>query len=175
MAIAANTIPSVEVDFALPFDAQNTFTPSGAQTLTATGYMGAPTQLDLGGSTPASGAGRTDGIFSVLITAIDVASADESYRIFLLGSNDVAWANGNVEQLAMQDIAAASAGRIIATILGASPAIPPTGRAGRYLRIPFTNLRQGILFRYLRGYVVIGGTTPSITLQAWLNKATVTF
>src|SRR5207237_660095 len=125
------------VDYALPFDAQNLLSTAGGQTLTATNYMGAPTQIDLGGSAPASGAGRTDGIMSVLITAIDVSSADESYRFFLLGSNDVAWANGNVEQLAMQDISAVTAGRIIPTILGASPAIPPTSRAGRYLRIPF--------------------------------------
>jgi hypothetical protein len=173
MALTANTVPSTLVDYAVPYDAMNVL--ASAQTLVATGYMGSPNQLDLGSSAPVSAAGRTDGIWSVDITAVDMTSGDETYRLHLMGSNDAAWGNGNVELLAFHDLAAATAGRIVPTILGASPAIPPTGRAGTILRIPFTNLRQNILYRYVRGYVVIGGTTPTITFTSWLSKATVSF
>src|SRR5262245_9915724 len=173
MPLTANLVPSQLADFPAPFDAQLLL--ASAQTLAATGYMGSPNTIDLGGPNPTSGAGRTEGIWSVDITNIDVASADESYRFFLLASNDSAFGNGNVEELAMQDVAAASAGRIIPTILGASPAIPPTGAAGTILRVPFTTVRQRIVYRYVRGYVVIAGTTPTVTFTSWLSRATVAF
>lgn len=171
MALTANTIPSQFSLYNSPVDAAMQFTTG--ETLTATGYMGSSTQLDLGGSNPAAAAGRHEGIWNILISAVDMSSVDETYRFFLLGSNDAAWANGNVERLAMHDLAAATAGRIIPTILGASPAIPPTNLTGTQLQILFTNLMQRILYRYLRGYVVIGGTTPSVTYQSWISKADV--
>jgi hypothetical protein len=174
MALTANTIPSQIGLYNSPVDAAMEFTTG--ETLTATGYMGstvATVTLDLGGSNPAAAAGRHEGIWNILISAIDMASTDETYRFFLMGSNDAAWGNGNVELLAFHDLAAVTAGRIVATILGASPAIPPTNLTGTQLQILFSNQRQRILYRYLRGYVVIGGTTPSITYRSWISKADV--
>jgi hypothetical protein len=164
MPLTANAMPTQVPDYAAPFDAQLLL--ASAQTLTATGFMGSPNQLDLGGSSPVSGAGRVEGLWNIHFTAIDFASNDESYRFFLLGSNDVAFGNGNVELLALHDFAAVSAGRQIATLLGATPA----GLAGTILRIPFTNLMQRIVYRFIRGHVVIGGTTPSVTFTSWLSK-----
>jgi hypothetical protein len=158
MALTANTLPSAVPYYATPFDAQNAM--ASAQTLVATGYM--TNQLDIG-------AGRVTGMWATDFSALDVSSGDETYRFFLLGSNDVAWGNGNVEVLTFFDIAAATAGRIIATILGASPAIPMAGRAGMLQQKPFNNLSLGIVYRYVRGYAVIGGTTPTVTLTSWLS------
>ena len=125
MALTALAIPSQVTTFPCPFDAMTAFTDT--QTLTATGYLNNLNSglLDLGGAKPVSAVGRVDGIFNLDITAIDVASGDETYAFALLGSNDSAFGNGNVELLAYHDIAAASSGRVIATLLGASPAPPP--------------------------------------------------
>lgn len=157
MALTANTLPSIPPEFTVPFDAMLDLS-GGAQTLTATGYMGSPNQVDIG-------QGRLTGLMAIDISAIDVSSADETYTFYLLGSNDVSWGNGNVEQLATHNVGAV---RPIATILGASPAIPPTGVTGSMIFLPFTNLMQGIVYRYIRGYVVIAGTTPTITFRSWV-------
>jgi len=160
MALTANTLPSIPPEYDVPFDAMLDLS-GGAQTLTATGYMGSPNQVDIG-------QGRLTGLMAIDISAIDVSSVDETYKFYLLGSNDVSWGNGNVELLAMHDIGAASAVRQIATILGASPAIPPAGVTGSMIFLPFSNLMQGIVYRYIRGYVVIAGTTPTITFRSWV-------
>jgi hypothetical protein len=124
MALTANTIPSQVTTFPCPYDATLAFT--SAQTLTATGYLNNLNsgQLDLGGGAPVSAAGRTDFIWNMDITAIDVSSGDETYKLHLFGSQDVAFGNGNVELLAFHDLAAASAGRQVATILGVTPDDP---------------------------------------------------
>lgn len=160
MALTANALPAIPPRFTAPFDASLALT-NGSETKTATGYMGTPNQPDLG-------QGRFTGLMALDITNAKVSAGDESYKIHLLGSNDVAWGNGNVELLAMHDIGAASAARQIATILGASPAIPPTGVAGTMIYLPFSNLMQSIVYRYIRGYFVIDGTAPTISLNAWV-------
>lgn len=171
MALTANPIPSQITQLPVSWDAMTAFT--DGQTLTATGYLNNLNsgQLDLGGTAgvanPISAAGRTDAIWTVNISAIDVSSSDETYQFGLLGSNDVAFGNGNVELLAFHDLAAAASGRVFANLLGASPAIPPNRR----IAIPFTNLMQGINYRYLRARAVIGGTTPSITVSSWITRA----
>lgn len=161
MALTANTLPAIPPGFDVPFDAALDLS-GGAQTLTATGYMGSPNQIDYS-------QGRSVGLMSIDISAIDVSSGDETYKFHLMGSNDVNWANGNVELLAFHDLAAATAGRQVPTILGVTPAIPSLNVAGTIIYLPFTNLMQRIVYRYMRGYVVIGGTTPSITFRSWLS------
>lgn len=174
MALSANSIPSVVPFYATPKDAALTF--ADAQTLTATGYINNTNAvIDLGGSNPVAAAGRFDGMLAMDITALKVSAGDETYRLMLAGSNDSAFGNGNVENLLFHDFAAASSGRIVATILGASPTIPPTNLGGTILQIPFTNLMQRIVYRYLKLYAVLGGTSPSVTLSAWISKSTVQF
>ena len=173
MALTASLIPSQPSLYKAPFDATTAFT--SAQTITATGYLNNLNsgQIDLGGSNPISAAGRTDGLWQVYISAVNMVTTDEFYRFALLGSNDVAFGNGNVELLDFFDIAALSANRQIATILGASPAIPPTGKAATVFQRPCNNLQQEILYRYLRAYVVVGGTSPSVTCTSWFSRAQV--
>lgn len=171
MALTANLIPSQVTTFPCPFDAQLAF--CSAQQLTATGYFNNLNsgQIDLGGGAPVSAAGRTDGIWNILISLIDFTTTDETYKLHLFGSQDVAFGNGNVELLAFHDFAALAANRQVATILGATPAIPPTNLAGALIQIPFTNLMQRIYYRYLRMYLVAGGTTPILTLTSWISRA----
>jgi hypothetical protein len=161
MAITKNTLPAINPEFILPQDSSLIF--ATAQTLTATGYINNVNPIiDVG-------PGRIVSMLAVDATALDLTSGDEFYQFYTLGSNDVAFGNGNVENLMDFDIAAASAGRMVPTIMGASPGIPPTTRAGTLIAKPFTNYTYDrYVFRYLKFYLVTGGTTPSITLSAWI-------
>ena len=171
MALTPLAIPSQIAEFPCPFDALLAF--CNAQQLTATGYFNNLNsgQIDLGGSSPVSAVGRTDGIWSTNISVLDETTTDEVYKLHLFGSNDVAFGNGNVELLAFHDFAGVTAGRQVATILGASPVIPASGLAGTLIQIPFTNLMQRIYYRYLRMYAVLSGTTPIITATSWISRA----
>src|SRR6266511_1976090 len=156
MPLSANPIPSMvpPSQFAAPFDAQAAFvlTPTA---FTATGFGGSVT-LDLGGlvNLPrgiGSGAGRKTGLWCLQVAAIDLASGDESYKLALLGSNDAAFGNGNVDLLAFTDFAAASAGRQIPTLLGASLSTVPFIQY-----MPFVNLKQGrLIYRYARLHLTV--------------------
>jgi hypothetical protein len=175
MALTANPLPSQVPTIAAPFDAAMAF--ARAQTLVATGYVNNLNsgQLDLGSSgvegvTGDEGAGRLDATLVMSITAMDFSSNDESYWFALLGSNDAAFGNGNVEVLAFHDFAAVTAGRVIPTLLGASPAIPWLAGSGTLVHMPFMNMMQRLLYRYLRLRCIIAGTTPSVTLSAWVSS-----
>lgn len=160
MPLVQSTLPSNPPDWDVPFDVATAF--ANGQTLTATGYVNAiQAQVDIG-------VGRWIGKLNLDISALDLSSADETYRLFLLGSNDQAFGNGNVEILASQDWAAATAGRLVPTIAPASNAVPTTGKSASRFTLPVTNQRGIFVFRYLQLYAVLGGTTPSITLAAWL-------
>ena len=176
MPLSANAIPSQVPTISAPFDAQLAFT--SGQVLTATGYLNNLNsgQIDLGGAGPfvgasVSAAGLTRGMWVLQITSIDMSSGDESYKFNLLGSNDVAFGNGNVELLAFHDFAATSAVRQIPTILGPSPTIPPAGHGGVLVYLPWMNFMQRICYRYVRCYLAVVGTTPSVTVTSWLSNS----
>jgi hypothetical protein len=160
MALSKNTLPSIVPRRVLPFDVATAF--CNGQTLTATGYFdGIQKTVDLG-------PGRFTGFLALDLSALDLSSTDETYKLMLLGSNDAAFGNGNVELLALRDFAAATAGRVLATICPASDAVPETNRAASRFEIPFSNQMGVYVFRYTQLYLVAGGTTPSITLAAWV-------
>jgi hypothetical protein len=171
MALTANLIPSQIAPFPAPFDASLAFT--NAQTVVATGYLNNLNsgQIDLGGSNPVAAAGRVDGIWNLLLGTTNFGTADESYTFRLLGSNDTNFANGNCELLAMYDVAATAALRNLATILGASSTIPPTGLAQSLFQRPFTNLVGRIYYRFLRCHMVAVGTGPSVIATSWISRA----
>jgi hypothetical protein len=167
MPLTPNNLPFAPPLDVVPFDANAAFGTNGAaQTLTNSGYFGAPAQIDVG-------PGRVKGLWALDITALDQTTGDESYTFHLLGSNDVAWGNGNVEILQSQNFGGAS-GRSIATIVGASPVAPSaagvagTAPYGSLSAFPFGNMKMRIAYRYLRLYAVLSGTTPSITANSWL-------
>ena len=161
MALTNNPLPIVPSNFVLPIDAALEF--ASAQIISATGYINnVNTVVDLG-------AGRFDGVLALNLTAIFTTTGDETYKMFLFGSNDSAFGNGNVDVLTAYDWGAA-ANRSVATILGTNySAIPPTNLAGQIYARPFTNLVGAFLFRYAKLYLVEAGTTPSMTLSAWIT------
>lgn len=172
MALTALAIPSQITTFPCPFDAALAF--ADTQTLTAAGYFNNLNSgiLDLGGAKPVSAVGRTDFIWNMDITAINMATGDETYQLALLGSNDAAFGNGNVELLSFHDFAATAALRLVGTICGINPAIPPTGLGGTIFQKPCTNLIQRIYYRYLKcRLAAVAGTGPSITLTSWISRA----
>jgi hypothetical protein len=171
MALTANLIPSQVTTFPCPYDATLAF--CSAQVVVATGFLNNQNSglLDLGSGAPVSAAGRTDGIWNMLITAANFGTVDESYTFRLLGSNDVAFGNGNVELLALHDFAATAALRNLTAVLGASSAIPPVGLAGSLFQRPFTNLSGRIYYRYLKCHMVAVGTGPSVTITSWISRA----
>lgn len=176
MALTANLIPSQVTTFPCPYDATLAFCSAqnigGASGLVA-GNVNAT--LDLGGPSPVSAAGRTDFIWTTLITSLNFATGDESYTLRLLGSNDVAFGNGNVELLAMHDFAATAALRNLTNVLGITPTIPPANLAGTHIQLPATNLMQRIYYRYLKMHMVVVGTGPAFTATSWISRANINF
>jgi hypothetical protein len=162
MAIAQNTLPAVPPDFTLPLDASLQF--ASTQTLTATGYVNNTTaQIQVN-------PGRLTGFLALDITAMAVGSSDEYYRFLLMGSNDVNWGNGNIATLAFAEFNSASSNALVTTITGAFPTVPPAGRGGWLRAVPFTNyIGGGYVFQYMKLYLVTGGTSPSVTLSAWIT------
>ena len=119
MALTPNLIPSQITTFPCPYDATLAFCNAQNLAAAASGYNlnNVNATLDLGGSTPVSAAGRTDFIWTTDITVMDFTTTDETYKIYLVASNNVAFTAGDVELLAVLDFGLA-ANRILATILG---------------------------------------------------------
>ena len=161
MPLSQNAVPTNVPSWVHPLDEALAF--ATAQTLTASGYVNQKqTQIDIG-------PGRWIGNVILDLTTMKVSAGDETYRLMLLGSNDAAFGNGNVELLGIQDFAAASAGRLLPTVSPPSDAVPTPGRSGSRFIMPATNQRGIYVFRYLQLYLQAGGTAPSISLAAWLS------
>lgn len=90
------------------------------------------------------------------ISAIDVASADEKYEIYVEGSTDSGFASG-IDALGMLEFGDSS------VIQGDVDSI-----VGRYI-LCFTNTRNIIVYRYIRLRIEVTGTTPSINFVAYMN------
>lgn len=168
----ASTKPSLPSQFPRinnPFDAQTALTDLAGNTLTASGYSqfaSAQAIVDLG-------YGNAEYQWALSITSLDVASGDELYKFCLIGSNDVAFGNGNCELLGYHEYAAAASARVVATKLAEVSAtgvvVPDPGSAGSWDTFPFYNYRNGLTFRYVSLYLVISGTTPTISFKSWIS------
>jgi hypothetical protein len=152
-------LPAVPPLAVFPADASLQF--SSAQVITATGY------LNNVNAVLTIGAGRV-GFFTVVdLTA--QSGTTPSFQFHVFGSNDPAFGNGNVEDLYEFDYAPGTAQRLVPTIVGGSLAVPDPSRAGTLIPKPGWNYGAGQLtYQYLKLYVVIAGTTPSITATAWV-------
>lgn len=136
--------------------------PRDAQTtLVATQTAYTTTQSALGGIQDI-GSGRADISLVVEVSAISAAGADQSYDLILQGSNSSTFASG-IQELARYRLGntAVRNGAATSTIgryeLDCSNEMPVNGVVTNELR-------------YVRFQLVIAGTTPSITLAAWLTK-----
>lgn len=104
------------------------------------------------------GAGFIDGFLVIDVSAVEVASTDETYLICLEGSNVAAMSSGSV-CLAQIEMGNATA-----------PADADTS-TGRFI-VPFTNEQNGTVYRYVRLYTEVAGTidTGGINYAAFVAK-----
>lgn len=114
---------------------------------------GAPTRTDIG---LVGGLARMDQVLVLDVSAITVA-ATNLYDIFIMGSNS----------------AAGSSPVVLGGIRLGNTAVLPNGAqtstTGRY-EVLFTTEQADINYEYIYLWVVPQGTTPSITLSAWVSK-----
>jgi hypothetical protein len=95
-----------------------------------------------------TGGGYTEGKLVFDATAVETASTDEIYTITLQGSNSATFA-GDIVTLASIELGAAAP--IVGTV---------EKGIGRYFA-SFCNQFGSTVYRYLRGYVTIGGTVAT--------------
>jgi hypothetical protein len=144
------------------FDA-NLLLSDNAAAYTATGFSqvgGQNAILDLGGNqgTNPVELARVDAVAVIDATAFDITSGNETYKMVVLVSNDPAFGAGNV----------AMAGEIE---IGKGTSLDGLDMAdsviGRY-ELMFTNQLAGTIYEFCALYLVIGGTTPSLNISAFL-------
>lgn len=124
-------------------------------------FGGAPSRTDLG----VGAFGFTRGAVVVDVTAIDISSTDESYRLDIMGSNN---ADGS-KPVHLGGLALGYG----TTIPNGAAGSEKTGAGsdtviGRRM-IYFTSRENDVNFRYVYMYVTVGGTTPSITFKAYAS------
>lgn len=144
------------------FDA-NLMLADNAVAYTASGFSqvgGANAILDLGGNqgTNPQELARVDAVAVIDVTALDISSGNETYKMIAVVSNDPNFGAGNV----------AMAGEIE---IGKGVSLDGIDMAdsvvGRY-ELMFTNQLAGQIYEFAALYLVIGGTTPSLNISAFL-------
>lgn len=113
------------------------------------------TQVDGADKVLEIGHGRYTGEIVVDITAIDVASGNETYAIRTQFSDDAGFGSGVVNGATLE--------------VGAAVSGADATEAGRYV-LPFTNVVGDVQRKYMRVFVDVGGTSPSIDFQAFVGK-----
>lgn len=137
------------------YDSELEFKDAGA--LTESGAFkvdDATSVIDLGSNAPQS----IDCVIDV--DAIVINDNDELYRLVIFGADDAAVATPK-EPLAEIELGALE-------VLGAGSQFDTDSDIGRYI-LPFRNERNGRSYRYISGYAVISGSTPSINFTAYLG------
>lgn len=94
------------------------------------------------------GEGRVDARLVLDVTAIEVASNDELYSVAIQGSTSASFASG-IEELAVVNLGAAE-------VIGGDS----DSTVGRY-EIPFSNVKAGVTYPYLRVYTTVAGTVAT--------------
>lgn len=135
----------------------------GLTALTASGVStvgGVPQTLDLGGNQGTSPLqqARFEAVAIVDVTAIKVSSLNETYLLMVNVSNDPAFGAGNVVNAGAMLLSAINTGSVVNSQASVT---------GRY-ELMFTNNIAGSLYEYGQLYVVVGGTTPSITFDSFV-------
>lgn len=133
-----------------------------AAAYTVDGYSqvgGADKVLDLGGNqavTPTQQA-RIDAMCIIDVTAIDIASNDEVYRLKILGCNTAGFASGVAE------LAEICFGKGSVQV----PATQSDATTGR-IELPFCTERFNTKYQFVKLYIDVSGTTPSISFLAFV-------
>lgn len=133
------------------FDADLELKDAGAITASAAAQVdGSAKIIDMG-------AARFDGLALINVSALDIVSNDEVYRIFVQGSSSASFAS-DIENLACLELGATEvrAGGAKDSVVG-------------IYELPVTNEAADTVYRYIRAYTQIAGTTPSINYTAFLS------
>jgi hypothetical protein len=105
------------------------------------------------------GAGLVKGIMITDVTAIEIASNDELYKISLQGSDNSDFSTGDEVDLAEMTLGAAE-------VIGGDQ----DSTTGRY-KVPFTTEKNGTVYPYVRLYTDVDGTIATgINFTARLEK-----
>lgn len=115
------------------------------------GLIAADAAATIGGSAAAAiqdfGDARVAGVMILSVSAIEVASTDELYRVIVQGSTTSGFTAGTIENLAELTLGATAA----------RPGAAITSTPGRY-ELPFHNVQDDIVYRYVRVYTDVAGT-----------------
>jgi len=110
------------------------------------------------------GDGVVEGVMIVDIDAIDIDEADELYEIELQAAQSATFATaGLVRNLAMLELGAGE------VLTNGTATTGDEGAAGARYVVPFRNVINGTVYRYVRSYIEIAGTGPGITTTIWLS------
>lgn len=132
------------------FDKLTQLKDAGAVTASAAAQVGGSNQiLDMG-------AARFDAMVRINLTAITVG-ADNAYDIIVQGSNSPTFASG------IENLVSLNLGNTAVRDGGAQ-----TSGTGIY-ELPVTNEQADTVYRYVRVFTKVGGTTPSINYDAFLT------
>ncbi len=143
------------------FDANMEFSDNAAAYV-ASGWLqkgGAVGVIDLGGnqgSSPVQQA-RIDARAIFDITAIDIASSNETYQFDIIVSNDPAFLTGNANAGGFQ----CGKGASLRNAASSDSVI------GRY-EIGFCNQIAGTIYQYMQVWLTVGGTTPSVSVEGFV-------
>lgn len=105
------------------------------------------------------GPGRFEGVLIIDVSAIDISSADEVYHLCLQGSASGAEAFTTKENLVQISLGATAA----------RPGAAINSVIGRY-ELPFITEQHDTVYDWVRLFVDVAGTTPSITFKAWIAE-----
>lgn len=144
------------------FDA-NSVLSDNAAAYTVSGYMqasGADALLDLGGNQGTSPLqqARIDAVAIFDVTAIKTSSGNESYKLLVVGSNDPNFGAGNVTCLAAVELGAVGGADVVNGLAD------PIGR----VEVGFCTQKCQTLYEFIKCYLVIGGTTPTISISSFV-------
>lgn len=125
----------------------------GAAAMTADGV----TQVASANVSKQLGPGRFEGVLIIDVSALDIASNDEVYTFLLQGSSASDFSTKET---------------LVSLALGATE-VRPGGAVdsviGRY-ELPFITEQHDTVYDYVRLYVDVAGTTPSITFKAYIAE-----
>lgn len=97
--------------------------------------------------------------FAVIdVTALNIATADELYTITVQGSNSPTFASG-IENLAALQLGAAAV----------RPGGAGASLVGRY-ELCFQNEQADVMYEYIRVFITVAGTGPSITFTCFIGR-----
>lgn len=131
------------------------------------GLVAADAAWGVGGSAKVLdvGAGRFCGQCVMDISAMEIASGDERYDLLIQGSNSATFAS-DIAILAALPVGDGST--IGAAYAGSG--VDVDDAPGRYV-LPFTNERNNIYYRYIRGFTVVTGSIATgINFTAYVAK-----